>query len=429
MISQLNDILENEKENIINDLKELIAVPSVSIKGTAREPFGKNCAAVLNLFLKKAENMGFITKNFDNYAGTVTFSSEKPYLGILCHLDVVPANASEWKTDPFHARIYDGKIFGRGAIDDKGPAAAVLYAMYIIKKSGIKLNKNVRFIIGCDEENGSSDIEYYKTKESFPPYVFTPDGSYPVINFEKGMLRIKFTKKISDKTITSICGGNVVNAVPGYSFIKKNNTKYEFYGISAHASTPELGDNALTKLFSSIGNDISDDIIWSEISELFPYKDNNGKGLGIYAEDETTGETTCVLSMAEIVNGTFCGYADIRFPKNVSLDEICSKIEKNLNNKGFRCEFILKENYHYTDENSEFVKNLLEVYEKETGEKSSPVAIGGGTYVHNIEGGVAFGAEFPGENNNMHSKDEFIKLESLYKNIKLIAGAILKICG
>ena len=83
---------------------------------------------------------------------------------------------------------------------------------------------------------------------------------------------------------------------------------------------------------------------------------------------------------------------------------------------------------HHVPEESEFVQTLLGVYEEFTGEKGYCVAIGGGTYVHETAGGVAFGAEFPGEENNMHGADEFITEESLVKNAKIFAAAIVRLC-
>ncbi|MCI5910411.1 MAG: Sapep family Mn(2+)-dependent dipeptidase [Oscillospiraceae bacterium] len=428
---ELNKYIEKEFDSIISDLKDIIAIKSVSIKSDNKKmPFGSECAKVLEVFLKKAENMGFKTNNIDNYAGTISFDEKDPELGILCHLDVVPADESGWTvTKPFESIVKDDRIYGRGAIDDKGPAIAVLYAMKIIKEMDIKLKKGLKFIVGCDEENGSSDMEYYRKKESFPKYVFTPDGDFPVINFEKGMLRVKFSRNVENSKVTSICGGNIINAVPEKAkAMLSSGLVINENGKSAHASTPQRGDNALTKLIDTLSKN-TNETVWKNIAKLFPYGENNGRGLGIYSKDDETGETTCVFSVAEIKNNHFEGYFDVRFPKNVKIEEITKKIKDKLVENGFDCEFVLKEDYHYVSSDSEFVKKLLNVYENETGEKASPLAIGGGTYVHDIDGGVAFGAEFPGENNNMHGNDEFIKIDSLKKSIRLYINAILEICG
>ncbi|MBQ5310557.1 MAG: Sapep family Mn(2+)-dependent dipeptidase, partial [Oscillospiraceae bacterium] len=252
-------------------LTELISYASVRGEKTDGCPFGRECAEVMAFAEDVLTADGFEVKNFDNYVVTAAFDEREPGLGILCHLDVVPVEGQIWQTDPFEADIRDGRIYGRGAIDDKGPAAAVITAMRMIKDMGIPLKRNVRLILGSDEENGSSDIGYYRERESFPPMIFTPDGSFPIITGEKGMIRYRFDGAITDGLI-SIKGGSVVNAVPefaqtvvqsepgiipvfdGVSVIveKQDNNTYSIRarGKGAHASTPAQGRNALTALIS-----------------------------------------------------------------------------------------------------------------------------------------------------------------------------------
>ena len=89
----------------------------------------------------------------------------------------------------------DNKIYGRGAIDDKGPAIGALYAMKAVKDSGIKLNKKVRMIFGTDEESGWEDLKVYFDQEKMPDFAIVPDGEYPVINVEKGILNLSLKKE------------------------------------------------------------------------------------------------------------------------------------------------------------------------------------------------------------------------------------------
>ncbi len=73
---------------------------------------------------------------------------------LLSHLDVVPADQKEWQVPPFAGTVKDGKIWGRGAIDDKGPGVIELMAMLAIKRAGILLNRDVLFVATGDEEEG-----------------------------------------------------------------------------------------------------------------------------------------------------------------------------------------------------------------------------------------------------------------------------------
>ncbi|MBQ0124694.1 MAG: Sapep family Mn(2+)-dependent dipeptidase, partial [Clostridiales bacterium] len=202
---------------MVATLSSLVEIPSVKGKSEDGCPFGREPARALEKMLSIANKMGFTTRNIDNYVGTIDFFSEgEPTLGILCHLDVVP-EGSGWHTPPYSLTLSQGYLYARGVIDDKGPAVSVLYAMYALKKLGVKLTQNVRFIVGTDEENGSADLAYYKKKEKLPPRLFTPDGSYPIINLEKGMVRCGFEKEFAStgkKTVLSLSGGTVINAVP-----------------------------------------------------------------------------------------------------------------------------------------------------------------------------------------------------------------------
>ena len=114
-------------------------------------------------------------------------------IGILVHLDVVPEGRG-WTYPPYGAEIHNGKIFGRGAFDDKGPAMAALFALKTLKDAEIQFSRKVRVIFGTDEESGMEDIEYYLKHAEMPDMSFSPDAEYPIINGEKGILTFKIAK-------------------------------------------------------------------------------------------------------------------------------------------------------------------------------------------------------------------------------------------
>ncbi len=449
MREKINSVIDKNFDTMLEKLREIIAVPSVSVPGTADMPYGPECAKVLRMFLDMAEDEGFYINNFENYAGTIGYNEKPVKLGVLCHLDVVPVTESDWTFSPFGGEIKDGRIYGRGAVDDKGPAMAVLFAMKALKEAGADLTHNVRFIVGCDEENGSTDMEYYLSREKMPPLVFTPDGDYPVINIEKGMLRLRIRKNAAFAHIMKIHGGTVPNAVPSdaYAVVTGISDFPESEGITvteqdgaflvaykgraAHASTPADGVNAVTGLVSylcTLGLDEQEKKTFENIRTSFVHGDFSGTGCGIRMSDEKSGALTQVLSIADYDGETLEFRIDVRYPLCGDRDSIISEIEKTVSPAGFELITDIASLPHCVDEDSEFIKTLLSVYEKETGLEGYCKAIGGGTYVHDIEGGVAFGAEFPGEENNMHGNDESISLESLRLNTKIIANAIYEIC-
>lgn len=443
----LHELIKSYEPQMINMLEKLISVPSVKSEAVGNKPYGEKCAEVLKLMLEIAGSYGFRTVNHENYIGEITYPNNKPTkLGILCHLDVVPASGKDGWT-PFKAVVDSEKIVGRGAIDDKGPAVSVLFALKAVKELGIELDRNVKFIVGCDEENGSSDIVYYKKNVgAMPENVFTPDGNFPVINIEKGMQRVKFEKKLRLENIVSFKGGEVVNAVPSnaVAVIKGVSGLHESDGITfsatedgweirckgtpAHASTPD-GDNAITKLVEYLRKlelSEADRTFLNSLINVFPHNQTDGLALGIKTCDEKSGALTCVFSLAAVENNFFSGMADIRFPVSSTEDEIFQGFSSAL--KDFDTTLIMSCPPHCTDENSEFVRKLIASYEKVTGLKGYCQAIGGGTYVHDIEGGVAFGAEYPDENCLMHSKGEFITRKNLLLNAEIFADAIISVC-
>lgn len=431
-MTEIRKYLEEHKQEMIGLLAELVAIPSVQGKAEEGAPFGKEPARALELMLEKCREAGFQVDNVENYAGSADINQFPAELSVLTHLDVVPVG-SGWTTDPFVLR-YEAdtdRLIGRGAIDDKGPAVAALYAARAVKELKIPLKKGVRLIFGTNEENGSADLAYYRKKRQLTPMVFTPDGEYPIINAEKGMLRVYFFSELDDDEIAEIQAGMVINAVPQFCTVKMYDHDGEpveavYEGRSAHASTPEKGENAITQFLESYSGE---NMLITSLAELFPHGETDGKSCGLGFSDEISGKMTCVLSMLNTERGRLTGGIDIRFPLDRKKAEIGKIITEALEKAGFTVDSCEGVEPHCTDESSELVQGLLRVYERVTGDKGRCIAIGGGTYVHGIEGGVAFGAEFPNEDGHMHSPDEFITSENLLRNAEIMAEAMAELCG
>lgn len=414
-MTEIRKYLEEHKEEMISLLAELTAIPSVQGEPEEGCPFGAEPARALKLMLRRCGEYGFKVENVDNYVGSAEHG-EKPELGILTHLDVVPG----WGADCFTLKRSEGRLIARGAIDDKGPAVASVFALRAVKELGIPLKRGVRLIFGTNEENGSADIAYYRKKRELPPMVFTPDGEYPLINGEKGMLRAYFST-IMDADV-EISAGEVINAVPGSCTVTENGKTRIYQGKSAHASTPEKGENAITKFLEDYCGESE---TLKSFQQIFPHGDVDGTAVF----GSISGNLTCVISMLNTVENKLAGAVDIRFPMDRTKQEIFGMLEKKFSAAGLTIDSWEGVEPHYTAENSDFVQALLQVYEKVTGEKGECLTIGGGTYVHEIPGGVAFGAEFPGEDGNMHSPDEFITEENLLKNAEIMAETIVELCS
>lgn len=451
MNEKIHDYIYSKKDEILRELAELIAIPSVKGDEMPDAPFGEEPKKALLKMKELCEAAGFSTAVYGGAVLSADYTPDggEPGLGILAHLDVVPVQKENWNTEPFQLTEKNGVVYGRGVIDDKGPAVAALWALKCVKELGLPLKKGVRLIFGTDEENGSEDLEIYKKYERFPENVFTPDGSFPVINIEKGMLRSRFTGRV-DGDIISFEGGNIPNAVPDKaSAVLKNvllgdialvretsapenlradaspnggGVSIVSNGKSAHASTPESGINAVTELISVL-NKVTKSEVLRGLERLFPFGETDGAALGLKCSD-ASGALTCVLSKLSIKNGECEGVVDIRFPTCTDLETVRKKLRGALESIGLEYAMILGDEPHVVPADSEFVQKLLRVYEDVEGEKGKCIAIGGGTYVHNIDGGVAFGAERGDTDYHMHGDDEFVTVDELLRDAVLFAHAI-----
>ena len=121
----LNEIVDSMKDDIIRSTQEIIRIKSVQEDAMEGMPFGEGVHKAYEYAMKLSKDFGFEFKDIDGYAGHADMGDGEESLGILVHLDVVPAG-DNWTYPPYAAEIHDDKIFGRGTIDDKGPAIACL---------------------------------------------------------------------------------------------------------------------------------------------------------------------------------------------------------------------------------------------------------------------------------------------------------------
>ena len=135
--TKIDTYLEEHIPALLEDLSRLVAIDSERREALPGMPFGREAAECLSAASDMIRGYGFSVKNYDNYVITADMDPElEPHLDILAHLDVVPAGDGWQVTKPFAMKIEDGRAYGRGTSDDKGPALCALYAMRAIKEIG-----------------------------------------------------------------------------------------------------------------------------------------------------------------------------------------------------------------------------------------------------------------------------------------------------
>lgn len=455
MDAKLNAIVESMHDEMIDTLQKWIRVPSVKGEAAPGAPFGKEVRSMLDMALADCEQMGFKTQNFDGYIAHADLGegSDEDALAILAHLDVVP-EGDGWKYPPYGAVIENGRMYGRGTSDDKGPAVAALYAMKAVKDAGIPLRRKVRLILGCDEESGWEDIAHYNKVATMPRMGFSPDASYPIINIEKGICRLELHGVLSNEGLQVIAfnNGERPNVIPGRASAlvagdaatvaqaeaaaKKLDIPAEVQltdkgvsitvtGISGHAAYPETARNAngeMLLLLRELG--VQGDLRLLADKIGLDYK---GEGLEISVSDGISGYLTCNLGIIRADEGGVYATLDIRYPVMTNPDMIIKNVSASL--PGMRVDAMEVKEPHHVPAGSELVQNLLDAYHEVTGYERKCLYTGGGTYARSLQEGVAFGASFPQDEDLAHQANEYADIEGLYKNIKIFALAIVKLAG
>ncbi|WP_339008663.1 dipeptidase PepV [Fusobacterium animalis] len=440
------------KDEVVKEIQNAVRVKSVKEAPLPGMPFGEGPAKALDHFMNLAKKLGFKAEKFGNYAMHIDMGEGKETLGILAHVDVVP-EGDNWTYPPYSGTIADGKIYGRGTLDDKGPAIISLFAMKAIADSGIKLNKKIRMILGADEESGSACLKYYfgELKMPYPDIAFTPDSSFPVTYAEKGSVRVKIKKKFSTLKDVVIKGGNAFNSVPNEAngvipvdmlgevknknkveFVKEGNVYKVFSaGIPAHGAHPEKGYNAISALFEilksiEVKNEELKGLV--EFFDKFIKMETDGKSFGVKCTDGETGDLTLNLGKINLENNELEIWIDMRVPVKVKNEQIIETIKKNTEDYGY--EFLLHSNTQplYVAKDSFLVSTLMNIYKELTGDNAAqPVAIGGGTYAKYAKNAVAFGALLPDQEDRMHQRDEYLEISKIDKLLQIYVEAIYRL--
>ena len=458
----LNEIVQSYKNDIIRDTQKLISHNSVFEESDQeKQPFGPAVAAALECTLEMAVGMGFKTRNVDGYMGEIDYGTGGKKIGVIAHVDVVPAGEG-WTYPPFAGRIVDGKLYGRGAIDDKGPLIASLYAMKAIKESGLPHSNHVRFLVGCDEESGFRCIKHYLSVEEQPWGGFSPDGEFPVIYGEKGIYRFRCDSGWGKSTtqegfsIIEINGGNRLNVVPEEAIARLRGNKDLFSladkvheksnpegrlklqldgdiltvkagGISAHSATPWQGLNAIHLLLKFLCQLPFEPVeaqsyIYS-LASLFA-DGYQGKNIGLACSNEAFGQLTLSFAVLNVDSEKGSASFDLRYPNLDDRELIWQKISDVCKEHSLTLALLQDKPGLFIPKDSEMIQCLLKAYQETTGRSEEPITIGGGTYSRALKNFVAFGPLFPGQKELAHEKDEYVNIEDLILSAKIYAQAL-----
>ncbi|MBQ9942634.1 MAG: Sapep family Mn(2+)-dependent dipeptidase [Christensenellaceae bacterium] len=452
------------KDQMLETLSRLIAIPSLKSTPALNMPYGKEICNALMFMLDQAEALDLDSENLFGHMGCASYGSGSETLGILTHLDVVPAGEG-WDTPPFEAVVKDGKIYGRGAVDNKGPAVAALYALHAIKQTCIGLNKQVKVFFGCDEESGWGDIDFFKAHYPEIDYVISPDAYFPIVNREKGLLHLKASCPVSEAAgngiaICDIKAGSRPNIVPNKATctlrgpaqtiaamaevfaeglpakmtatVNGDRVDILVEGKAAHGAHPEQGINALSYLLMFL-NILPMAAGPAEKAAYTLAKlvglELDGKSLGIAGSDGQSGSLSLNLGSIAMEDGTLTAQLDIRYPISMDGEDILKKVEEAFVKHGMSIAVGHAQPAHYVDENSPFIKALKKVYEENFSEPAECCCCCGATYARAFKNSVAFGPVGKDAPSVEHGPNEYFKVDDMIRLAEVIAGVILEVAA
>ena len=361
--------LEDIQPELHKAIERLVAIESVRGESLPEAPYGKGPKQALLEVLALAEELGFETKNLDNKIGYAQYGDNREdgeYYGIFGHVDVMPLGTG-WESPALKATKRDGKLFGRGVLDNKGPILSNLFALYVLKEKGIQFDRPIRIVFGTNEETGFGCVKHYLTKEHPPTFGWTPDCKWPVVYGERGRLKVRLSTSLEQ--ISEL-----------YDFIN------QYLLHTAHQGV-ELGIN---------------------------YSDED------FGMMQLRGYTVGIEEGRHFVEWTMC------YPASVTKEQLLSDIRKQIP-EGSRLEEMSSWKPVLYDKDSKYVQTLQKVYQEVVDGNATPVTTTGGTYAKIIPNIIAYGPSFPGQRDIAHLPNEWIGIEDLKVNTIIYGLALYEL--
>ena len=437
----------------LNKLQELIRIPSVYDEATVTEdaPCGKGVAAALEYMRQLAFQDGFEVLEYEGHAIGIrmkiregTGDCLKERIDIASHLDVVEPGDG-WSVDPFGAVTRDGKLYGRGSQDMKTSAFLTYLALKKLKEEGIPFRRELRIVLGSDEERTMNDMIYYVEKAGKPDFAFTPDGIFPMAIGEKGALmwrlaghyegiveemncgvqcnviapmaeaRVKRSVDLADQLRSAMLEAGIDGTIE-----KENEYMIvRIKGKAAHAARPENGHSATVDLLYLLGKI---DPVMDNLYQCF--RDPYGSQLEINTTKEEQTQFTMNLGIFRISNGECYGEVDGRYPYGMDSADLTDRLAQ-------RCDLQVSLDYDslpiMNDIDDIFVSALLQTYRDLTGDLSAPVVSGGVSYSKIFGHCVGYGPIGPWMKEVIHQADEYISLTDCVKDFQIYYEAMKKL--
>lgn len=457
---RLEQWIDAHFDEMVEDIKHLVRIPSVATYEEEGYLYGEGCKRALDEALAMGRRYGFETANFEDHCGSMTLRpgvSPAEEISFWGHLDVVPPG-DDWKlTTPFEPIEREGYLIARGADDNKGPTMAVMYLLRAFEELHIPTRHGLRLFVGCDEEHGMWDAQYYAANYPGQKLTMIADCGFPACYGEKGKIMANIVSKHPMETVTRLKAGLSSNMVPNLATLalkgahpaavtsdwavltsENGETCIQGKGTSQHSAFP---GNAVNAIHQAMDAALQTGLLSEKDTQVIRFlkrvnDDYAGTALGINGCDEMSGNTTCVGSMAWLQeDGCAVLHLNIRYCLSANSEQLIANIRAACEANGCVLADVADSKPNYFPRENPVVDALTNVYREMTGQDRAPYVMGGGTYARKLPNALGFGmggldraptALFAPGHGGAHQPDEGLHLANLKKAMLIFGMGILE---
>lgn len=414
--------------DLVESVSDLIRIPSVS---GDRE----NCLEALYYMLQRGDEFGFsVSLAADGRIGIIEYGQGSEALGILTHVDVAhPGDYTLWESPPFQPVVDADRIYGRGAVDDKGPAMAALFAMADVaelsRRYGLPARKKVRMIIGTEQKAGGGDMRDYLLTHRPPDYSFSPDGMFPLCNVEMGSFNvlISFPLETEGQVLRDVRAGSNPETVPEVCKVTLNDGRtFAARGSAGHISMLALTDNAIFNMAEALESlrgrnkaKIRRDTTYRIFRKLKAgFFEGNGRRAGLPGslgryKNEYSGENVYAPTAIFRQKDRLFVNINARLSPDTREDQVLTAIERYFREDIVRIDRISSQPASFISRNQPFIKAMAEAYEHLAERPAEFHVDSVGTYAQIVPNSIVFGPTFGDEDNLRHHVNESMSLQHL----------------
>jgi len=418
----------------------------------------------------------------------------------VVHADVVPVNdppslvpagavPDGWTVPPFEVTERDGRLYGRGTEDDKGPMAVAMVVLAALRAAGIVPPRDVVLAAGTAEEEDWDGMHRY-AEATRAQSVVSLDASFPVVVAESGFvawgLRVpvagyrpgRLRIPAAAEEITHLESGLFLTQIPDRAVLRlraldgdgpalaervrsalaqaseergpdwgitgtvalgeDGEVELALRGVSAHSSLPEQGRNALSGL-AAVASRLAlrpnaESAMLAVVGRYFD-GDLYGERAGLAHEDPLMGRLVASPTKLRVADGFVTLEINMRRPRGRSAVEVRSDLARLVRDVrrdyGARFEAIPDVwvgEPHVVDPDSELVRELLAAYREVSGDAAAEaISERGSTYARLFPGAVSFGPSVPGQPFRGHGADEYIEIDALALMLRAVLSATTRL--